>query len=345
MKQKIAIRCITEIAKGYGNLYRCITLSESLKKMGLEIFFIITKNTKASSELKQRKLSFVTIPNYHSKIKESEKISKLLVSKKAQTIIIDMREYGEKISKALNKKGVKVILLDDAWCKNAYADLIFNGTFIKKYLHYNKINKDVQLFLGSKYLIANNEFLRHRKKIHEIHDKKIYHVVISMGGSDHRSLTSFVLNSIYAIPNIDITVVIGPFFKQRSKITKISKKTKNVTTLISPKKIWKIFQKADIVISNAGSTLFELAIMRVPTLCIPAEKHQVPYMEGFISRGFAINLGKPHPIIHDRIKNQLITVLNNKSIRKNMYLAGGEMIDGKGLSRTVQQITKFLKKT
>ena len=71
MKQKIAIRCITEIAKGYGNLYRSITLSESLKKIGFEIFFIITKNSNASSELKQRKLSFVTIPNYHSKIKGS----------------------------------------------------------------------------------------------------------------------------------------------------------------------------------------------------------------------------------------------------------------------------------
>jgi len=343
MKQKIAIRCITETAKGYGNLYRSITLSESLRKKGHDILFIITKNQKASKELKTRNFSFTTIPHFRSKVKECKKISKLLILRKVQTIVIDMREYSEKMSRELKKNDLRVILLDDAWCKNAYADLIFNGTFIKKFLHYKKINTDVKLFLGSKYFIADEQFLKHRKKINEIYDKMKYHVVISIGGSDPRNLSSLILKSISSLPKIDITIVCGPFFKQRSKITKISKQTKNITIISSPKNIWKIFQKADVVISNAGNTLFELSIMRIPTLCIPMIKHQEPYVKEFISRGFAISLGKPSILNQGIIQNKLKNVLNDKQLRKNMYLAASEIMDGKGLSRVVLQITKFLK--
>jgi len=343
MKQKIAIRCITESNKGYGNLYRSMTLGESLRKKGCEILFIITKNSKASQELKKRKFSFFIIPNFRSKVKECEKISKFLILQNLKTIVVDMREYGEKISKELKKNNLKVILLDDAWCKNAYADLIFNGTFIKNFLDYKKINKDVNLFLGSKYFIVDKQILKHRKKINEIYDKNKYNVVISMGGSDPENLSSLILKSISSLPNVEITVVLGPFFKQNSKITQISKQTKNITILSSPKNIWKIFQKADVVISNAGNTLFELSIMRIPTLCIPVVKHQELYVKEFVSRGFSIILERPSKISQDIIRSKLRNLLKNKHQRKNMYLAASEIIDGRGISRVVLQILKFLK--
>ncbi len=343
MKQKIAIRCITESDKGYGNLSRSVTLGESLRKKGYDILFIITKNSKASKELKKRKFSILIIPNFRSKIKECEKISQLLILRNLKTIIVDMREHGEKISNQLKKNNLKVILLDDAWCKNAYADLIFNGTFIKKFLHYKKINKDVYLFLGSKYFIVDKCILQHRKKIKEIHDKIKYNVVISIGGADPENLSSLILKSISSLVNIEITIILGPFFKEKSKIIHMSKKNKNVTIISSPSNIWKIFQKADVVISNAGTTLFELSILRIPTLCIPVVKHQELYVKEFVSRGFSISLGNPSKISQDIIKSKLRYILKNKEQRKNMYLAASEIMDGRGLSRVVLQITKFLK--
>jgi len=221
MKKKILVRCITEYSKGFGNLNRCITLAEGLKRKGYKIIFLIDRKALAINEIKKKNFEYKIFKKYSRSKDEACAITNLIISNNYCSIIIDMREYGESLTKNLMNKNFEVILLDDAWCKNAYADLIFNGTFIKKYLHYNKINKDVQLFLGSKYLIANNELLKHRKKIHEIHDKKIYHVVISMGGSDQRDLSTFVLNSIYTIPNIDI-----PFSNKVRKSKKFQKKQK-----------------------------------------------------------------------------------------------------------------------
>ena len=164
-----------------------------------------------------------------------------------------------------------------------------------------------------------------------------------MGGVDPENLSLLILKSISSITNIEITVILGPFFKEKPKIIQISKKNKNVTIIFSPNNIWKIFHKADVVISNAGTTLFELSILRIPTLCIPVVNHQELYVKEFVSRGFSISLGNPSKISQDIIRSKLRNILKNKEQRKNMYLAANQIMDGRGLLRVILQITKFLK--
>ena len=57
---------------------------------------------------------------------------------KIDSIIVDMREYGEKLTKQISNNFFKIILLDDGWCNLLYADIIFNGTVLKK-IHNNKL--------------------------------------------------------------------------------------------------------------------------------------------------------------------------------------------------------------
>ena len=63
-----------------------------------------------------------------------------------------------------------------------------------------------------------------------------------------------------------------------------------------------------MVISNAGNTLFELAVQKVPTICIPAIEHQVPYARFFQTNGFGINLG-----LWNNVKNKDVKKQNLKS--------------------------------
>ena len=41
------------------------------------------------------------------------------------------------------------------------------------------------------------------------------------------------------------------------------------------------FKKGDLVISNSGNTLYELAIMHIPSMCITSFKHEIPYANAF----------------------------------------------------------------
>ena len=110
--KKITIRCATIPEKGYGNFSRCLYVAESLRKNNIKISFIIDYNKSIVNILKKRKFDFI-------------------FKKNIKTIIIDMRERGETISKLLSNQNKKLIFFDDAWCKNVYADILFNGTNVR----------------------------------------------------------------------------------------------------------------------------------------------------------------------------------------------------------------------
>jgi len=149
----IVIRCITDPLKGFGNFNRCFTLATELEKLGYNFFFVID-NKAVIKLLKNKKWSYQIIPKFHSRLTESKFLIKLMKKKKFNTILIDMREYGEEISFHIYKSNLKVIMLDDAWTKNVYADIIINGTNVKKYHEYRIINKSSKLCVGPKYWIS-----------------------------------------------------------------------------------------------------------------------------------------------------------------------------------------------
>ena len=343
MKQKIiAIRCIAEESKGFGHLSRCISLGLNLKKKGFDIIFIINKNNSAIKELKKNSFKYILIPKSFSYSKEFSFIIKIINLKKIDSIIVDMREYSENLTKKLCGNYFKIILLDDGWSNLVYADIIFNGTILKKIHKYIKNNEESKLFFDTKYFLTNLEFQKHKKKSSEINEKKKYNVTISMGGSDQNGLTLKMVNSIIDLKNIDLKIIIGPFYKDLKKLEKLIENKKFCSIVRSPNNIWKYFKKSDVVISNAGSTLFELAIQKIPTICISAVEHQMTYANEFSRKGFSINLGFWKKIEGKNISKILSELLQNKVKRKKISHLGNNLVDGKGLSRISKIITKFL---
>lgn len=335
-KNTIIIRSLTEPKTGYGHLFRAITLCSELEKLGYKVIHLINKNSKAIHELTTKKFSYFIIPKFSNKKAESAYISNFMRKKGIDLIIIDMREFGESLSKNLWKK-FKVILIDDAWVKNVYADIIVNGTIIKNYHNYKKVNKNSQIFAGPNYWITKKEFLKFKRRVSDIKKRKKYTIVISLGGSDYDNLSSRLLKWLAVISNLQIIIILGPFFKHSSQFIK----SKNITIINSPKAIWKEFIKGDLAISNAGSTLYDLSILKIPTICISVVPHQMPYANEFSSRGFSINLGYKSKLTRKKIINSVQTLLENHH-KRTMMCKAANIIDGKGLFRTVNLIDRFI---
>lgn len=337
----ITIRCIANESKGFGNLSRAILLAKELKKNSNKIIFLIDKNLNAKKILQSNNLKYFFVPQFTSKKKESEFIIKKMNSVKSKSVILEMREFSEILSKYLKNYGKQVIIIDDAWVKNLYADLIFNGTVVKKYHKYKKINQNAEIFTGSKFWIADQHFLKNQKKQSSIKSKSSYSIVITMGGADNEGIIIKILNYLGNVNFIKFYIVIGPMFKKHNELKPFFN-LKNITFLNSPKQIWKIFEKSDVVICNGGNTLFELLIQRIPTLCIPAISHQIPYAKFFHSKGITINLGYWEKLNGKKFLKHLELILEDENKRKNMSRLSSKILDGKGLLRVTKIINKNL---
>ena len=257
----------------------------------------------------------------------------------ATAIPADRAKRFESPSKKFSKFDITTILIDDAWCKSVYSDIIINGTMIKKYHQYQIKNKNVKIFKGSKYCIIQSEFRKNQKKLSDIQSKTCYDVTISMGGSDPYNISKKVLSAIYKIPHIRICLILGSFYNISNldfwKTLSPNKIIKN------SKSIWKIFQNSDLVISSGGTSLFELSIIRTPTIIITSSHHQIPYAKIFSSKNSVLYLGYWSQIKQFQIKESTQNILKNTELRKQMYTKS-KILDGKGLERVVNIIEKSI---
>jgi UDP-2,4-diacetamido-2,4,6-trideoxy-beta-L-altropyranose hydrolase len=331
---------MSESEKGFGHINRCIPLTKGLVKKKFHVEFLINKNKNIEKILDYENIPYRIIPKKVSIDNESKYIKKIIDKEKIKILILDMREYNERISSELSNYDFKTIVIDDAWSKKAYADLVINVTKIKSYTNYKKINKNCKICIGPKFYIISREFKKNKKNNLDIKKKKKYNITISLGGWEPDGLSKKILKSIIDINNINIKIIWGPLFPNSQDITKYSKKFTNVKIEKKQNNLSKIFKHSDIVISNGGNTLHELAILGIPCLAIAAHNHQLEYIEFFSQKGFCDNLGYYKELKMSELKNKLGDLLNNQRKRKKMNKNGQKIIDGKGLERTLNQIIK-----
>ncbi len=340
MKKTICCRCLTQTKTGYGNFSRCVTIASELKKNGINTIFLIDNNSNIIDQIKKRKFNYFVIPKKFKKNNEFSFILKIMKSEKISTIMIDMRQYGEFLSKQLTNHQ-KVILIDDIWSQKIYSDLFFNMTNIKTLKNYKIINPNSKIFLGLKYWPINYNLIKYRKKISDIKYKKILNLVITMGGSDPNNLSYNVLKMIKDVGGINIFIIIGPMNKNYLKLKTLTQKRKNIHLIKSSNLFYKELSKADIAITNGGNTLFELIGLGVPTISIPAFKHEINFAQKFSKHNCVINLGfnqKNRKIIC----NTLNKMINDIDLRKGLHRSSSKEIDGNGLKRVITNILKAI---
>lgn len=339
--KKIIIRCLTSPSKGYGNFSRCLHLADNLRKNNCNVLFVVDSNKIISNELKKKKFNYFSIPNSKTFSQKNILFINYLKHNLFDLCVVDMRDYGENLSKKLFQHKIKHVLFDDAWCKCVYADAIFNGTNVDEYHNYELINNKSKLFLGVKYWVLDKNFKDLCKKPSLIKTKKISSIVISMGGSDPYNLTTPIVKALLQIQNLHLSVIVGPFFSHPKILKKLIESNKNISLHESPSKIWKIFSDADVVMCNGGNTLFELVCMGIPTICIPMVKHEIKYTQKFNSYNCSLNLKlrEKNPLL---IKSTVLNLVNDIKLRKTMSVHSQKTIDGKGLFRVTKKILEQL---
>ena len=339
MKKLIAIRCIGDHSHGYGHFSRCLAIANYFSKKNYSIVFLINDNVYLKKELSKTKLNFFIVPRFRNIISEGNFLKKFILENNISCLIIDMKEFSEKLSREIQNCKCLTAVIDDSSVTGVYSDILLNGTPIKQYHNYKLHNKRSRLLIGSKYFLTNLAFSQTEKKLSEIKFKKKYKVVVSCGGTDVNNLTWKIIKEIITLSNLQIQVIIGPLMKKNIPTNHL---TKDIKIINSPKKIWTIFNKSDLVICTSGSTLFELAIQGIPCINIAAVKHQVAYGKDFSNFGFGVYMGFWKQMNFSKFSPLLKEYLFDSIKRKKMSSAGKKLVDGRGLERFEKVISTMI---
>jgi RimJ/RimL family protein N-acetyltransferase len=101
-----------------------------------------------------------------------------------------------------------------------------------------------------------------------------------------------------------------------------------------------LMASADLAVSAAGSTCWELAFMGVPMVVVSLAANQTPMADGLAAAGLALNLGWHEGLSIQRINDALRRLIGDAQLRREMSNRGRECVDGRGADRVTRMLRR-----
>lgn len=315
---KVLIRTDSSSHIGAGHLMRCLAFSQHCRERGIDVYFLACEQLSLlAKRLENEGFSHRMMGYVIGSQEDLEETCKIFSEIKAEWLLVDgyhfPKEYYEKL--AANK--VKLISISDYDLPYEFTDMVINQNHWGQSIPYP--HKSIK-FLGNQYLLLRKEFWEY-KKSNIKPDNKVNNIVITMGGSDPCNVTAEVIHALEKIQKKRLTVhvVLGAGYEFEEVLkANISDSFHNYQISIDVNNMAKVLQAADLVITAAGSTCWELVYMRKPSLITCLADNQEKVMNTMSECGYGVALGWFNQDLENRIRKALTAILEDDTIIKNM---------------------------
>ena len=118
-------------------------------------------------------------------------------------------------------------------------------------------------------------------------------ILITMGGSDSLNIAGKLGKCLLqSLPeHMELDIICGRFNPHLSRLNEMAENDPRVHVHVDVPDMWNRMVQADIAISAAGSTMYELSTMGVPSVCCYYVENQRRIAEGFAEKVQMINAG------------------------------------------------------
>jgi spore coat polysaccharide biosynthesis predicted glycosyltransferase SpsG/RimJ/RimL family protein N-acetyltransferase len=161
-------------------------------------------------------------------------------------------------------------------------------------------------------------------------------VVVVMGGADPHSLTPAVVDALGACGlDLEVEVVCTP--TTRASLVERSRDWQDRLRVVEPgPDLPRLMAAADLVISAAGTSTWELASMHTPMALVLSVDNQRPGYTAMVTAGAAVGLGGIEDVMdRERTAGTLRDVLVDPDRRRSMAARAAGVVDGLGAWRIV----------
>jgi len=315
----IAFRVDGNKRLGLGHVKRCMVLAKKIQKKNINCFFI-TQFKETDNFLQDKGFQSFLIKQKN----ESRAINRILKNCQCTKLVIDSKRKS--IFKILKNKNLKIILIDN-----------LNYSKMVKLVIISSIKNPKKIY--PKNCVVGKQFVIHGiEKIYKSIPTKSNQILISMGGSDKYNITEKIIKAFSKNSyNIQIKIVVGKFFDDNQKITKIINNDKRFQMVKNPPSLVSLMQESSIGVTAFGVTTYEAAICKLPLITIAHSNENNSSAKLVEELGWVKHFGKYDDIDYKNLVQSTINLMKNEKelikMRKSCL-----QIDGLGPSRIAKKI-------
>lgn len=363
----IAIRVDASPNIGSGHLLRCYTLAKALAEQGHQLIFVCrTLPLYFRQLLKDHGFSVLLLPPEFSLLAQGLEESRidpldklqledaLLTLKVLQSLqplldwmIVDHYQLDARWEKEIHNYARHLLVIDDLADRPHNCDLMLDqNPYPQLESRYDRlIPPNCCRLLGPAYLMLRSEFT-HTQRPSITPQTTASRIMITMGGSDPKNISSWVLRSLSTLQTshpLQICVILGADFAHGSEVEEIVQSQKyhqiKVESAVTNMSAW--MRESDLAISAGGSTTYELAYLGIPALVITASPTQVEIAKEMDHRGVNRYLGSFETLSTEEFLTALAQMIPDQHLRRRMSQRGQDLIDGQGVQRVLQAMGKI----
>lgn len=338
---EVLIRADASIESGTGHIMRTLALGQECMAAGIKPTFCLARTTAAlNARLVSEQLEVLAINATPGGDDDAAETIKLARHLGAAWVVADGYHFGAAWQNRIKAAGeVSLLVFDDyGHASHYFADVVLNqnlGACAELYAHKEDFTR---VLLGTRYVQLRREFSRWREWTRDVHGVA-RRILVTMGGSDPHNVTGAVLSALAALPALEVEVVIGGSNPHLNALqSQAAELSASVNLNVDERDMGKLMAAADIAISAAGTTSWELAFMSLPNVIITLAENQVDIAAALAAERVSVNLGMYSDVSAERIRDAVGTLLNNESARQRMGRRGRELVDGRGGERAVRHL-------
>jgi CMP-N-acetylneuraminic acid synthetase/spore coat polysaccharide biosynthesis predicted glycosyltransferase SpsG len=314
-RKQLVYRVTGNSETGTGHVYRGITIADHLFEHDI-LFAVEQTDQLAIDKLEES--------NYEYRVFENETGFIDYIGERTPHVIVnDVLDTSEEYVRTLKELGPRVINFEDLGEGSNTADAIINAL-------YEYSDPPANHYFGFKYFCLRNEF-RYATPHEEM--SSVDRIMISFGGTDENNLTA---RTLVALSDIDrelyIDVVLGLGYSKHGTLEPIlSGYPSNIEVSISQdiNSMAEHMEKADLLISSNGRTLYEAGSLNLPVISIAQNDREQKHPFAHISQG-VLSLGQANYVTKENISRAVEDYIQNEKKRETMRkaLAEHDIVNG-----------------
>lgn len=349
---RIGIRTDASPQLGMGHVMRCISIAQALSGIGVESIFICANDYPTETVLSYGFEINVLDSDY--KMMQSEAVSMLEVVAQLNLsgILVDSYYATDSYLSCIQER-VPVVYIDGLYrCKAEVAGIInYNAAAnIEEYRKRFKGKKTV-LMIGLDFTPLRDEF--RMKYGNKLIREKVDSILLTTGATDNYGVVVELCRywkKTGVFQDIEKHIIVGKLFKEPEKLMEDFAGDSSFVFHLNVIDMKSHMENADIAISAAGTTVYELLSMQVPSVIFSLADIQntVAILSPAIKWVGDIrdNVQKDSLSAEatERITNAVRELMNSYTERKAISELARKCVDGKGADRLARGILEAIQK-
>ncbi len=324
---------------GLGHLSRCLALATALDCLGVVPVFL----TDGHRDVLRR----VTAHGFEAEALDgvelgSEGDLRLTLARAARhgctAVVVDSYSAGEDYLESLATAGGLVVAIDDFAGHRFPCHLVVNGGAYAEHLDYEASRDGARFLLGPRYALLRHEFWDVPVRPAP---GAVRNVLVTLGGGDPLNLLPRFLVLVDELPgDFAMTAVVGPFYESEEVEQAARVARRPVRLVRAPDTMRDLMLEADLAVSAAGQTLYELAATGTPAVAMQAFENQAGNLLALAERGCVLVAGRAEdPGVLLAVREMVTALVGDREARAAMSAAGRRLVDGQGAKRVAEELT------